>query len=91
MFDFEENTDEQVKAILDKAHYSSYRLITGKVTFEDLLEYDYLNGETTVMVHDPENPITPELVDSLILYFEGKEDYEICAELKKVLDEKTED
>jgi hypothetical protein len=91
MFDFEENTDEQVDAILDKAHYSSYRLITGKVTFEDLLEYDYLNGETTVTVHDPERPITLELIDALILYFEEKEDYEICADLKKVFDEKTED
>lgn len=73
---------------LDRAYYSSYRIVTNKVTFESLLDEDHDKGYATLLVHDPEKEVTPALIQDLIDYFVEIEEYELCAELKTELDKK---
>lgn len=72
----------------DRAYYSSYRIVTKKITFEDLLDEDYDKGYHTLLIHDPEKEVTPDLINELIDYFVELEEYELCAELKDILDKK---
>lgn len=73
---------------LDRAYYSSYRMVTNKITFEDLLDEDYNKGYATLLVHDPEREVTPAIIQELIDHFVEIEEYELCAELKTELDKK---
>jgi hypothetical protein len=73
---------------IDRAYYSSYRIVTKKITFEDLLDEDSDKGYSTLLIHDPEKEITPDVVNDLIDYFVELEEYELCAELKNILDKK---
>lgn len=81
---------EDIKEYVDlsRAYYSSYRIVTHKVTFEDLLDEDYDRGNSTLLVHDPDKEVTPALIQDLIDYFVETEEYELCAELKTELDKK---
>lgn len=81
---------EDIKEYVDlgRAYYSSYRIVTHKVTFEDLLDEDYDKGNSTLLVHDPDKEVTPALIQDLIDYFVETEEYELCAELKTELDKK---
>lgn len=74
---------------IDRAFYSSYRIVTNKLSFEDLLDEDMSNGnDNTLLAHDPEEEVTPDVIQDLIDYFVELEQYELCAELKTELDKK---
>jgi hypothetical protein len=73
---------------INRAYYSSYRIVTKKITFEDLLDEDSDKGYSTLLIHDPEREVTPDLINDLIDYFVELEEYELCAELKDILDKK---
>jgi bacterioferritin (cytochrome b1) len=74
------------KADIAKAYYNSYRLITNKISFEDLLKDDDINERVTFLAHNPNVEITSEIIQEVIDYFAEEEDYEICSELKQVMD-----
>lgn len=82
--------EKQIEEHIDlgRAYYSSYRMVTNKITFEDLLDEDYNKGYATLLVHDPEREVTPAIIQELIDYFVETEEYELCAELKTELDKK---
>lgn len=74
---------------INKAYYNSYRVITNKVTFEDLLDENIKEGSNmTYLSHDPDDDITPDIIQDVIDYFVELEEYELCAELKTELDKK---
>ena len=74
---------------INKAYYNSYRVITNKVTFEDLLDENIKEGSNmTYLSHDPDDDITPDIIQDVIDYFVELEEYELCAELKIELDKK---
>tara|TARA_R110002020_G_scaffold429296_6_gene638837 strand:- start:496 stop:729 length:234 start_codon:yes stop_codon:yes gene_type:complete len=59
---------------------SSYELLLGKKTVDELLE----EQETLYFIHNPENPIVvmvDDVYDVLIEYFTSTEEYEKCAEI----------
>jgi hypothetical protein len=82
--------DELVEgtAIVDRAFYNSYRIITDKISFEDLLDEDHNMGNSTLLTYDPEEILTVKIIQDIIDYYIDLEEYEMCAELKKVMDEK---
>lgn len=62
---------------------NSYKLLTGKATYEDLLEDD---ANPPAFIFNPTRPVVSmedDVYDLLIEYFEEEEDYEKCAELKE--------
>ena len=59
----------------------SYELLTGKISFEELLERDY----TVEVVFNPTKPVAvmqDDVYDLLMEYFVGIEEYNIAAELR---------
>ena len=75
MLDEEESYDECMQ--------NAYLLVTDKLSFHDLFEY---NG--CLLPYHPKKVINDSVIDDLIDYFCTKEEYEKCGELKKLKDNK---
>jgi len=70
--------------IIDKAMENAYLVVTGKLTFEDLL-----NADLNYLPYNPnKNTIEKNVYDVLIDYYCDIEEYEKCAEIKKAKEEK---
>ena len=62
---------------------NSYKLLTGKASYEDLLEDD---SNPPAFIFNPTKPVVSmedDVYDVLMEYFVELEDYEKCAELKE--------
>ncbi len=75
-----EDDDEE---IIHESMENAYIILTKKLTFNDLFDY---NG--CYLPYNPRKKITEEVFDDLIDYFCELEEYEKCAELKKVKESK---
>lgn len=58
---------------------NSYDIVIYKVPFSELAITD-----TSFFIHDITKPITTEVIDDLIYYFEEEEDYEKCQALMEI-------
>ena len=77
--DFLEDLD-----MYDKAMENAYFLITKRKTLKDLLDgLDICNEAQVILPFDPhiEDGRSADIIDMMVEYFEGHEDYEKCAEL----------
>ena len=75
---------EQV--MVEKAYENSYKMITKKTTFEELLDQKAEYGQKAILIYDPAQGYDQLDLEDLIDYYEEYEEYEKCAELKKILD-----
>tara|TARA_R100001198_G_scaffold89661_1_gene66308 strand:+ start:230 stop:496 length:267 start_codon:yes stop_codon:yes gene_type:complete len=75
--------EEEVNEIMYESMTNSYMIITNKLTFEDLLDY---NGCS--LPFDPKKDIDNDVIDEIIDYFCILEEYEKCGELKKLKESK---
>tara|TARA_R110001583_G_scaffold749_5_gene6889 strand:+ start:4673 stop:4984 length:312 start_codon:yes stop_codon:yes gene_type:complete len=69
--------------IVEQAFENSYRVLTKKVSFEDLLDAKEKYGVKGIMIFDPNDDLDQDVYDDIIYYYEDLEDYEKCAELLK--------
>ena len=72
--------------MVQKAFENSYKVITKKITFDKLLEAKSLFGQRAILIYDPAEGWDDMVLEDMIDYFEEEEEYEKCAELKKILD-----
>ncbi len=72
--------DEQ---LYHQSMQNAYIIVTNKLTFGELFEY---NG--CVLPYPPKKKINNQVFNDLIDYFCTLEEYEKCAELKKIMDSK---
>jgi hypothetical protein len=90
-FDNEMTEIEQMQydiILLEKAHANSWLVLSGQVTFEELLSNEFKMGGEAVMTFDPdEGPMDYELRNMIAYYIESEE-YEKCAKLNKILEER---
>ena len=79
---------EMENMIMEQAFENSYKIITKKMTFEELATKKTLPSleAHTILVYDPTEEPDTEVIEDLILHFEDREEYEKCAELKRILD-----
>ena len=77
---------EMEQIMVQRAFENSYKVITKKVTFEELMELKGVFGQKAVLIYDPGEGYDDMVLEDMIDYFEDEEDYEKCAELKKILD-----
>ena len=77
---------EMEQIMVHKAFTNSYKVITKKVTFDKLLEAKGLFGQRAILIYDPAEGWDDIVLEDMIDYFEEEEEYEKCAELKKILD-----
>ena len=95
--DFEEEgqlTDKErlelEQLMLAAAYENSYRVLTNKIEFEDLVEEKTGIGISAIMAYDPLSGIQKHELEGMIEYYVDQDESEYylrCAELKKILDE----
>jgi len=78
-----DDLDREAEEILHECMTNSYMIITNKLTFDDLLDY---NG--CALPFNPKKNIDNKVIDKIIDYFCELEEYEKCGELKKLKDSK---
>ena len=78
---------EMEQMFIQKAFENSYKVITKKITFEQLLNIKSSFGQKAALIYDPSEGWDDMVLEDMIYYFEEEEEYEKCAELKKILDE----
>lgn len=83
-FDFDDFM-ELGEDIMDSAFDNSYLMLTGKITMLEFMNVTTDTEYTAVLAHDPDGP-TRNQVSEIIKHFEDREEYEKCAELKKISD-----
>lgn len=75
--------------ILHIAYENSYRVLTAKIPFEELLTENESDGVSAIISYDPTEGIQKEELESMIAYYleiDESKYYLRCAELKKILD-----
>ena len=60
-------------------------MLTGRITMLEFMNVTADSEYTAVLAHDPDGP-TRDQVSEIIKHFEDREEYEKCAELKKISD-----
>jgi hypothetical protein len=91
MLDFDDTEDEDLVTsleeeieILDEAYRNAYKVITGAMSIQQLLD------DADDMIFLPFDPGVPEtfmlIADDMIQYFEDAEEYEKCSEIMKIKD-----
>lgn len=72
--------------MLEKAYDNSFRILTEKLSFEELLAEDIKNNESyTVVMHDIDEGFNKETIEIMIDWFAEFEEYEKCATLHKII------
>ena len=75
--------EEDHEEILYESMINSYMIITDKLSFNELLDY---NGCS--LPFNPKKNIDNDVIDKIIDYFCTLEEYEKCGELKKLKESK---
>jgi len=83
MIKFMKELKEDHDEMLHESMINSYMIITEKLSFDELLEY---NGCS--LPFNPKKNIDNDVIDKIIDYFCILEEYEKCGELKKLKESK---
>ena len=78
---------EMEQIMIQKAFENSYKVVTKKLTFDELTNIKSTFGQKAILIYDPTEGWDNEVLENMIAYFEDEEEYEKCAELKKILDD----
>jgi hypothetical protein len=70
--------------IVEQAFENSYKVLTRKASFEDLLDVNEKYGIKAIMIYDPHSGADEDIYNDVIYYYEELEEYEKCAELLKI-------
>ena len=79
-----EEKAEYENYIVEQAFENSYKVLTRKASFEDLLDLKQEYGVKAVMIFNPADDADEDVYNDLIYYYEDLEQYERCAELLKI-------
>jgi hypothetical protein len=78
---------ELERIMLYAAYENSYRVLTNKITFTDLIEEKEASGMGALMSYDPSEGIREDELDNMIQFFieqDTPEYYMRCAELRDI-------
>jgi hypothetical protein len=74
--------------VLAEAFSNSYKLLTKEMTFDEMLDKESNDEYVAVLAYDPDHgPLLIEL-ESMIDYYIEFEEYEMCAKIKDIMNEK---
>jgi len=76
--------DSRIDDFIDKGIVNTFKLITGKSSYEEIVSESDGPGGGTVFFIFPEDEPDNEDIDTMIEYFTSTEEYEKCAELIKL-------
>jgi hypothetical protein len=73
--------------LLDQAYNNSWLILSGQISFEELLEKDLKSGKEVIMCFDPDEGPKKEQLENMISYYIDCEEYEKCGKLQSILNE----
>jgi hypothetical protein len=79
---------EEEDALMEQAFNNSFRIITEKITFSDLIEEranDNKMFSYTAVAHNTDDGPSNTDLENIIIYFQEREEYEKCAVIHKIL------
>jgi hypothetical protein len=71
--------------LLDKAYNNAYLVLSGQITFDELLGYTFDHKEQMVMAFDPDSGPKKHELENMIDHWIEKEEYERCEKLLGIL------
>jgi len=71
--------------ILETAYNNAWMLLTGEITFDELMTSQFSEGRELVMAYNPDTGPKLEELENMIAHFVEEEDYEKCAQLRDVM------
>lgn len=73
--------------ILDMAYNNAWLLLTGEITFEELIPSEFNKDKEVVIAYDPNDGPQSEGLENMLSYFVEKEEYEKCSKIKEIMDQ----
>tara|TARA_Y100000361_G_C11153314_1_gene342556 strand:+ start:1544 stop:1864 length:321 start_codon:yes stop_codon:yes gene_type:complete len=71
--------------LLDKAYDNAYLVLSGQITFDELLGRNFKKEESMIMAFDPGEGPKKEELENMIAHYIDNEQYERCAKLTEIL------
>jgi|TARA_R110002072_G_scaffold106746_2_gene232999 hypothetical protein len=72
--------------LLEKAFNNSYLILSGQITFDELISKNFKRQESMIMAFDPDNGPSEDELQNMIDHYIDEENYERCAKLQVILD-----
>ena len=73
--------------LLDQAYNNSWLILSGQISFEELLEQDLKSGKEVIMSFDPDEGPKKKELENMISYYIDCEEYEIFILIYFILNE----
>jgi hypothetical protein len=71
--------------LLEKAFENAWYILSGQISFDELIGHSFSNNEQMIMAFDPDNGPKAQELKNMIQHWADKEEYERCAELTSIL------
>jgi hypothetical protein len=71
--------------LLDTAYNNAWMILSGEITFEELISNQFKNGGEVIMAYDPEDGPTLVELENMIDFYIGEEEYERCANIRNIM------
>jgi len=71
--------------LLDKAFNNAYLVLSGQITFEELIGRNFERDQTMVLSFDPDNGPEEHELQNMIDHYIDQENYERCAKLRDIM------
>ena len=71
--------------ILEQAYENAWLVLSGQITFDELMGNQFEVGRELIMPYDPESGPSEHDIQNMISFFIDTEEYERCAKLQTIL------
>tara|TARA_R110001592_G_scaffold34089_3_gene117438 strand:+ start:5896 stop:6216 length:321 start_codon:yes stop_codon:yes gene_type:complete len=71
--------------LLDKAYNNAWLVLSGQITFDELIGINFKKEESMIMSFDPECGPSEDELQNMIDHYIECENYERCAKLQEIL------
>ena len=76
---------EVEQILLDKAFENAWYILSGQISFEELIGHSFSQDEQMIMAFDPDKGPKEQELRNMIKHWEDQEEYERCAKITSIL------
>jgi len=74
--------------LLETAYNNAWQVLSGKVTFDKMMQRQFSKGNELILPYDPENGPKKQELENMIAYYIETEEYEKCGKVNEIKKEK---
>jgi len=72
--------------LLEQAYNNAWLVLSGQLSFDELLQHEFKTGKEFIMAFDPEDGPNENELQNMIEFYIDEEQYERCAKLQSILE-----